>query len=817
VGAAPVDLTVVVPTRNSARTLEACLQSIRAQDTACHLVVVDNHSDDSTVAIALRLADTVIVAGPERSAQRNAGARVTTTDYVAFIDSDMVLEPGVLSQARALLAAGAGLVTVPETSFGAGFWSRVVTFERDFYAGTNTLGVEAARFFRRQVFEAAGGFDELMLGAEDWDIMLRAAPLAPAGRTDAAIRHDEGAAGFFELCARKAPYASGMPRFVARHRRRGLLAAIDRPYLRRPWKLLVPHPVLGAGLVTLKTGQSAAIAASAMPAGKLLEYLRLALKMPATIGNWPTVLARVLLDRAGISRGGTLLWVTREGTRFRVDNNGVARGGLFEVFVWDVYGLDGILADAGDGPLAVLDLGAHVGEFVVALAGRGRLGRAACYEPSPDSLRLLRRNMTANNLADRVEVHPEAMARTEGEVVLYSAARGSCEATIFPLDGAEATTVRTTTLSAALLRFDGPIDFLKVDIEGAEVEVLDGLDPALLDPVRRVLIEYHPHPAGSRELVEKSMSLAGFRLRWHRPLGRHGILYYDRADAAGGQEATRADGEIFGPAPAAPIDARKALGLVIGSRRVFANWLPVTARILADRAGVDSGRPLRFVTRGGTRILVPNNGVARAGTYEVFVRDVYRLAEVLPLLPPGDLTVLDLGAQVGDFAMALAERGRLARAVCYEPSPLSFQLMERNIAANGLTGRVQARRQGVGGRAGIFVFDENAPGSGSATMLGLPDASGSFEAEVVTLARAIEDFDGPISLLKVNIEGAEYDAMAAASAEDLRPVGAMLLEHHNVQGRNWEQLVSQVRALGFDLGNHHRLWHGGGILFLQRR
>jgi len=48
---------VVVPTRNSSRTIEACLRSLRAQDHPCRVVVVDNHSSDDTVAVARLLAD----------------------------------------------------------------------------------------------------------------------------------------------------------------------------------------------------------------------------------------------------------------------------------------------------------------------------------------------------------------------------------------------------------------------------------------------------------------------------------------------------------------------------------------------------------------------------------------------------------------------------------------------------------------------------------------------------------------------------------------------------------------------------------------
>lgn len=781
----------------------------------CHLVVVDNHSDDGTQQIALELADSLVVAGPERSTQRNRGARSTDTGLVGFIDSDMVLEPGVLAEAVTLLSEGAGSVIVPESSFGTGFWARVVAFERDFYARHATAGVEAPRFFRRVVFELAGGFDESMLGGEDWDLGRRARGIAPSARTQAGIRHDEGHARFRELTRAKAAYAGGLKRFVARYGAPGVGALSDRPYLRRPWLLLAPHPLLGAGLVSLKTAQSAAVAWSLLPRDTLVDYIRLAARMPGTIGNWPVVLGRILVDRIGLRRGGILTWVTPGGSRLRVPNNGVARGGLFEVFVTDVYRLEPLLAGLDGAELSVLDLGAHVGEFVVAVAERGRLGRAACYEPTASSARFLRRNLVANHLDDRVEVYQEAIGAADGEALLYEPAESSCESSLAPVPGVEGVPVQVTSLATALGRFPGRVDILKVDIEGAELEAVTAAPPDAVAQVVAAVIEYHPSTGDSRALIQNWMRDAGFRQRSWLPLREHGILTFDRP--AGGSGAARLPPrQAFVPPRESAIDARKAASLVTGSRRVFSNWLSLTALVGLDRIGIRSGRPLRFVTRAGTHFVTPNNPIARAGTYEVFIRDVYGLSEAIPQLPARPLAVIDLGAQVGNFVLRLAELDRLGRAVCYEPSPLSHRLLMDNLAENHLGPLVECRGQAVAPRAGTYLFEENSEGSGSTTMLDLPGANASFEAEAVTLTEAIDSFGEPIDLAKVNIEGIEYELFAATPPEALRKVGSWLLEHHNVVGCSWEDIRERLVRAGFELRSHRELWHGGGIMFLVR-
>jgi len=69
-------VSVLIPTRNSALHLRACIHSLRAQrDANLEVIVIDNGSSDDTLAIAQRLADVVVREGSERTSQLNAGAR----------------------------------------------------------------------------------------------------------------------------------------------------------------------------------------------------------------------------------------------------------------------------------------------------------------------------------------------------------------------------------------------------------------------------------------------------------------------------------------------------------------------------------------------------------------------------------------------------------------------------------------------------------------------------------------------------------------------------------------------------------------------
>jgi glycosyltransferase involved in cell wall biosynthesis len=186
--------TVVVPTLNEARALPRVLGPLRAAAArhGLELVVSDGGSTDGTLALALGLADRVVVhRGPGRQtigAGRNAGARAARGDVLLFFNADVRFPDdldGFLTDLLAAAgAAGAATTRVAVHPDEATRADRVLLAACDavFWAWNRVgrgMGRGECHAVRRDVFEAVGGYREGLAAGEDFDLFDR---IARAGR-----------------------------------------------------------------------------------------------------------------------------------------------------------------------------------------------------------------------------------------------------------------------------------------------------------------------------------------------------------------------------------------------------------------------------------------------------------------------------------------------------------------------------------------------------------------------------------------------------------------------------------------------------------
>jgi glycosyltransferase involved in cell wall biosynthesis len=264
--AATTLVSVVVPTRNSERTVERCLASVRAQTwPAIELVVIDNWSSDGTWEAASAVADIAVQAGPERSAQRNLGIARATGEWVFWIDSDMTLAPDTVERSLAAAqAAGAIAVFLPEVSVGSGFWARCRALERRCYDGEPWI--ESPRLVRADHLRGAGGFADHVTGLEDAALRNRLlAEGVTLARADTVVVHDEGRLGLAAIIRKRFYYGRSLPDYCRAHP--GAVSAQVRGMLFAYWRhrrLLAADPVHAVGVAVLRGCEAAAWIAGAV-------------------------------------------------------------------------------------------------------------------------------------------------------------------------------------------------------------------------------------------------------------------------------------------------------------------------------------------------------------------------------------------------------------------------------------------------------------------------------------------------------------------------------------------------------------------------
>lgn len=131
-------------------------------------------------------------------------------------------------------------------------------------------------------------------------------------------------------------------------------------------------------------------------------------------------------------------------------------------------------------------------------------------------------------------------------------------------------------------------------------------------------------------------------------------------------------------------------------------------------------------------------------------------------LVEGDV-LYDIGANIGliSLLMGLHPQGRRVRIHGFEPEPLNFEHLERNIDVNGLADRVSAHRTALGARDGeVDLFVRGSAGEGRHSIAEERGSTASIRVPLRTATRfAAESGDSP-TMIKIDVEGAEGQVLA---------------------------------------------------------
>ena len=230
--------SIIIPTFNSARTIEAALKSVASQDSDDFEVIVsDGVSTDQTLAAVSRYSDRLgtvtVLSRPDRGVYDaiNRAIAVVRGSWVHVLGSDDCLHaPNVLSRFQSELASALEPIVYGDVVI-RGESSLAADGER--YGGEFTMQrlfrqniCQQAIFYRRELFDRIGGFEPRYRIWGDWHFALRALARYPARWVDIVVC--EIAAGGLSSTQTDRAFEDDYPKMLVRL----LAAAPMRPEFR---------------------------------------------------------------------------------------------------------------------------------------------------------------------------------------------------------------------------------------------------------------------------------------------------------------------------------------------------------------------------------------------------------------------------------------------------------------------------------------------------------------------------------------------------------------------------------------------------------
>jgi FkbM family methyltransferase len=223
------------------------------------------------------------------------------------------------------------------------------------------------------------------------------------------------------------------------------------------------------------------------------------------------------------------------------------------------------------------------------------------------------------------------------------------------------------------------------------------------------------------------------------------------------------------------------------------------------------------IRKGGGEFFLRNGAVIRdtegtaSGTIAVvFIRKHY--GSVV-----GKSTVVEIGANIGTFAVYAATDNKNARLFSYEPIKANYDVLVKNIAENGYQDRIKPFNLGVASKTEKREFylassPEHSFTKGEA-------GAHSISVDCLTLSDILKNNGiDRVNLLKINCEGAEYEILYSTTKECFDKIDEIRMEYHEHKSENYnlEFLTSFLEKFGFRTTYLYRHTAHEGFLWMKR-
>ena len=170
---------------------------------------------------------------------------------------------------------------------------------------------------------------------------------------------------------------------------------------------------------------------------------------------------------------------------------------------------------------------------------------------------------------------------------------------------------------------------------------------------------------------------------------------------------------------------------------------------------------------------------------DILVHRIYHFESSRP-----DPIILDAGGNMGMSLLYFKHIYPEARVISFEPDPAIFAILQDNVNRNEFNG-VQLVNAALSTQTGTANFSPDQSAGGH-----LSSGEGTFKVKTVPLSDYLNE---PVDLLKMNIEGVEWEVMSSIENK-IRQVREMVIEYHHLPGlrRTLHLILELLHRHGFE-------------------